>query len=52
MPEPGQDRADATRIRAHVAAILASPGFAGSSRLSNFLRNIVDKSLAGKDDEI
>ncbi|HZO57413.1 MAG TPA: hypothetical protein VFB63_32175, partial [Bryobacteraceae bacterium] len=39
-------------VRAHLAGILESSSFAGSARLSGFLRYIVEQTLQGKGDEI
>jgi len=39
-------------VRAHLVGILESSSFAGSARLSGFLRYIVEQTLQGKGDEI
>ena len=39
-------------IRAELEKILASPGFAGSERLSRFLRYTVEETLAGEGDKL
>jgi hypothetical protein len=44
--------ADPLAIRAELARVLASPGFAHNERLSRFLRFVVERHLEGREDEI
>lgn len=50
MSSPFQPGPEA--VRAALAAITASPGFANSDRMVRFLRHVVEKSLAGEAGEI
>ncbi|MEP7365816.1 MAG: tetratricopeptide repeat protein [Acidobacteriota bacterium] len=50
--DAGYSEAFSNRVRAHLAQILDSPTFAGSARLSGFLRYTVIQTLNGKGDEI
>lgn len=43
---------DPVAIRAELARVLASAGFAHNERLSRFLRFVVERHLEGRDDEI
>ena len=43
---------DAERVRAEVSRILASAAFAEAERASNFLRYVVERTLAGRAGEI
>jgi TolB-like protein len=43
---------DPFAIRAELARVLASPGFAHNERLSRFLRFVVERHLEGREDEI
>ena len=43
---------DPLAIRAELARVLASPGFAHNERLSRFLRFAVERHLEGREDEI
>ena len=43
---------DPLAIRAELARVLASPGFAHNERLSRFLRFVVERHLEGREDEI
>jgi TolB-like protein len=43
---------DPIAIRAELARVLASPGFAHNERLSRFLRFVVERHVEGRDDEI
>ncbi len=53
MADPGGSQTPSeARIRAHLTQLLDSPAFAGSARLSSFLRYIVEQTLIGKGDEI
>ncbi|HWB84035.1 MAG TPA: hypothetical protein VG675_07840 [Bryobacteraceae bacterium] len=49
---PGKIRAEPDAVRAAVARITASSGFAKSERLNSFLRLIVEETLAGRGDQI
>src|SRR6516164_4999568 len=49
---PQQPEASPEFIRAEVARILVSSEFAASRHLSNFLRFVVEESLAGRDDRL
>jgi len=44
--------ADPLAIRAELARVVASPGFAHNERLSRFLRFVVERHLEGRGDEI
>ena len=44
--------ADPTAIRAALAQLLASPPFCKSAQLTNFLRFVVEETLAGRGDRI
>lgn len=43
---------DADAVRAQLARILASPGFANADRLSRFLRFVVERTLDGEGDQL
>src|SRR5262245_52625931 len=43
---------DPQTIRQELDRVLASPGFARNARMSNFLRFLVERHLAGRDDEL
>src|SRR5215471_7680204 len=49
---PGDLQAETDAVRAQVAKITASSGFAKSERLNRFLRLIVEETLSGRGDHI